>query len=508
MQVKIKSQPYDTFASLYDGAFEAPVEMEFDLPDYCPDVRKVLKCQSTPELTRYELGEDALTCEGVCEFRVLYLDGKNDALRCCTFTREFSASVKTKPGGENGVAWVRAAMGRVHCRAVNARRLELRAAVTLRALAVVRRRELVACEAEDASVERLRSVQPAVRAVNAISHRFTVEDSCALKNGKPPVDAILRKSVTFRLLDHRLEEDRLTVTGAMDVTFLYLSPQDGDPVESMNFSVDFTQILEVPEATEHSFCDLKLTAGECPLALQEDDMGEYTSVKVTGHAFLTAFVYEPCQLEILDDVYSVSQPLELKYAQVRLLSAQGVHRESFRQKVTFPLEQDLDRVLDLWCEGDSVEPETAGEKTLCRVRTTLCLLGRSADGRTFYTEKTLDACVDASPEMAGGQRTVGKAEIWEYRLPEKNTVEVSVEFRTETFPAREQPVRCLASAAWEEDGEPLATVPGLTLYYARQGQRVWDIAKEHRALLADLRQQNQLEEDVLTRDQPLLITTR
>lgn len=508
MQAKIKTQPYETFAPLYDGTFEAPVEMEFDLPDYCPDIRKVLKCQASPELTRYELGEDSLRCEGVCEVRVLYLDGKSDALRCCTFTREFSAAVKTKPGGENGVAWVRAAMGRVHCRAVNARRLELRAAVTLRALAVTQQRELITCEVEDPTIQRLRSTYPATRAVNALSHRFTVEDVCALKNGKPPVEAILRKSVAFRVLDHRLEEDRLTVSGAMDVTFLYLSATEDNTAETMSFSVDFTQLMDAPGVRDGCFCDLKLTPGECVLSLQEDDMGEYTSVKVTGSAFLTAFVYEDCQVDVIDDVYSVSMPLDLRYSQVSLLQAEGVRSEVLRQKMTLPLEQEMDRVLDLWCEGDQLQLETAGEKALCRVQTTLCLLAKGVDGKVFYTEKALDARLDSALPPLPGCRTTGKAEIWEYRLPEKNTVEVSVEIRAETFAARETPVKYMASAGYEEDGEPLRTVPGLTVCYARAGQRVWDIAKAHHALLGDLRLQNQLDEDVLTRDRPLLITTR
>ena len=508
MQAKIKSQPYETFASLYDGTFEAPVEMEFDLPDYCPDIRKVLKCQASPELTRYELGEDSLRCEGICEVRVLYLDSKSDALRCCAFTKEFSAAVKTRPGGENGVAWVRTAMGRVHCRAVNARRLELRAAVTLRALAVVQQREQLTSEVEDPSIQRLRSTHRATRAVNALSHRFTVEDVCVLKNGKPPVESILRKSVAFRLLDHRLEDDRLTVNGAMEVTFLYLSAAEDNTAETMSFSVDFTQIIDAPGVHGSCFCDLKLSPGECLLTLQEDDMGEYTSVKVTGSAFLTAFLYEDCDLDLVDDVYSVSIPLDLRYAQTTLLQAEGPRSEVLRQKMTLPLEQEMDRVLDLWCEGDQVTLEAAGEKTLCRVQTTLCLLARATDGKVFYTEKALDARLDTTLPGTPAGRATGKAEIWEYRLPEKNTVEVTVEIRAETFACRETPVKYMASAGCEEDAAPLRAAPGLTVCYARAGQRVWDIAKAHHALLGDLRLQNQLDEDVLTQDRPLLITTR
>ena len=34
-----------------DTAFEQPVEKDFVLPDYCPDVFRILKCRVSPSVT-------------------------------------------------------------------------------------------------------------------------------------------------------------------------------------------------------------------------------------------------------------------------------------------------------------------------------------------------------------------------------------------------------------------------------------------------------------------------
>ena len=103
MQAKRKTQPYDYFDPVFDGSYEVSIDTEYNLPDYCPDIQKVLKCRVVPELSSYGVSEDTLRCEGVCDIRGLYLDAKGETLRCCDFTKEFSAAIKVKSAQEKAV---------------------------------------------------------------------------------------------------------------------------------------------------------------------------------------------------------------------------------------------------------------------------------------------------------------------------------------------------------------------------------------------------------------------
>ena len=87
MQAKTETQPYEYFDPIFDGTCEAPVDTAYDLPDYCADIQKLLKCLVTPQVSSYTIAGDSLTCQGVCDIRVLYLDAKGDRVRCCAFTR-------------------------------------------------------------------------------------------------------------------------------------------------------------------------------------------------------------------------------------------------------------------------------------------------------------------------------------------------------------------------------------------------------------------------------------
>ena len=34
--------------AVYDGCQEQPIDLDISLPDYCPDIQRVLKCQVNP----------------------------------------------------------------------------------------------------------------------------------------------------------------------------------------------------------------------------------------------------------------------------------------------------------------------------------------------------------------------------------------------------------------------------------------------------------------------------
>ncbi len=510
MQAKRKTQPYDYFDPVFDGSYEVPIDTEYNLPDYCGDIQKVLKCRVVPEICSYGVSEDTLRCEGVCDIRVLYLDPKGDSLKCCDFTKEFSASMKLKSGEGHAVAWVRAAVEHLTCRAVNARRLDLHLAVNLKVLAVTQCREQITCGLEGVGIEKRGRVCRASQAVNAVGHFFTLEDRLPLKNGKPPMESILRKEVACRATDCKLAQGQLSVSGRADLSFLYVSSVDGG-LEKMSASVDFNQVIECAGAGEDCLCDLRVTAGECRIQPREDDVGEYTSVDLSLKVFLTAFLYQPCQVEMIDDAYSVQGPLELKYSQSSLLDAQEVYTEVLKKKCSLTVaEEEIQKVVDLWCEQESVQSSWEEGKLTYRVRYTICTLYRGASGRILYLEKPFDHSFSTELEGSRSRRsdTISLTDLWEYRIADKNTVEASVETWVSSLLYSRETVKYLASAGMGEDAKPYPHQPQLLVYYASQGERLWDIAKSHRALLSDLREQNDLPDDVLPEARPLIICNR
>jgi hypothetical protein len=71
MELKISKQPVRLTETIYDGQTEQGVEFDYVLPDYYPDIFKILKCQLTPRVISYSVSGSQLFIDGVTYIKVL-----------------------------------------------------------------------------------------------------------------------------------------------------------------------------------------------------------------------------------------------------------------------------------------------------------------------------------------------------------------------------------------------------------------------------------------------------
>lgn len=102
---------------------------------------------------------------------------------------------------------------------------------------------------------------------------------------------------------------------------------------------------------------------------------------VSLKVFLTAFLYQPCEVELVSDAFSTQAPMDLRFAQSSLLAVQEVYSEVLKKKCTLTAtEEEIQKVVDLWCEQEGVQSTCGEGKLSYRVRYTLCLLYRGKGG--------------------------------------------------------------------------------------------------------------------------------
>ena len=132
MDFQVMNRAVPVNETLFDDFDERPVDCDFVLPDYCPDIAAVLKCTLKPVIQSKQLSGDRLLVDGQATIRVMYLDEGRKCVRCCEFSQPFTSTFSVKNAGVNACIRATAKTDYVNCRATSPRRLDVHGAFTVK----------------------------------------------------------------------------------------------------------------------------------------------------------------------------------------------------------------------------------------------------------------------------------------------------------------------------------------------------------------------------------------
>ena len=78
MELKLKKEIFRISELLFENTSEQTVDGDITLPDYCPDIKRILKCMVTPCIVSEQCVGDRVTIDANAFVQVLYVDDNNN----------------------------------------------------------------------------------------------------------------------------------------------------------------------------------------------------------------------------------------------------------------------------------------------------------------------------------------------------------------------------------------------------------------------------------------------
>ena len=257
MELQLKRQSVAINETLCRTTVEQPIECDALLPDYCPDIVKILRCEVTPVLSGNQVSGSQLTVDGVAVARVFYLSDTG-CLRSAEYKIPFSRVVEIKPSAGRPVVRVTPSVGYFNCRAVSPRRLDLRGAISLAILVTACRDEDVVSGAEGMGVLTRGENREVTRVTGQEVRPFTLREELELPSEKPSMQMPLRCGGTARITDRKQVAGKIVLKGELKLHVFYLCDGDDNQLDSTDHTVPFSQILDVDGMEEQTQCIVSL----------------------------------------------------------------------------------------------------------------------------------------------------------------------------------------------------------------------------------------------------------
>lgn len=495
----------------YDGITEQPVDTDFTLPDYCPDIGKILKCRATPRITMRMLKKDQLTAEGVTRLEVIYLDGRDEHIRCCEHDLPFTVRIPLNNCPDSAVVKTAVKVEYINCRAVSQRKLDIHGAFSLHAVVTQQKNNDVLTDVEGAGIMVKKQQCEISTAIGRTQAAFTISEALELAAGKPPIASVIRSDATLRISECKPITNKLILKGEAILKFVYTTEPDGK-IEAMEYSLPFNQFLDmtgVDDSCETS-CTAEISALE--INLRTDSDGEYRRMSVDIRAFADASAYKNRGVSMISDAYSVECELNTERRYMEFERYCGTVSGKTNCVGSIDTGKELAQVLDSWCELGSVETSLRGGKVYVNGKTLLCAIAGCSDGDRDYVEKTVPfECEIALPYSVSEGHTVCDAAVTgcTYTISGTSKVDIKTEISVSACVYEDIKLPCICSVTPDTTRmKNRENEPAVVIYFAKAGEDLWNIAREHNASVESIQNDNDISNELLEEDCMLLISVQ
>ena len=510
MEYRLQKESCHVSESVLEATKEMPIDLDLSLPDYCPDIEKILKCRVSPQISGRSLSGDMLELEGNALISLYYLDAKKQAIRLCEHNMPFSLSFTLKNSADEAAANIRLKTEYLNCRALSPRRVDIHGAFSVAANVQAQSELEYYSRIEGDDIEQSVSHTTLSSLKGIGQQQFSISEVLDIGAGKGSPESILRSELSISCDSVKAMKDKLMIGGEAVLHILYVTELETGAQDTMTFSIPYSQVLDIRGVSDSAQNQVQLEVMSYETTLKSEFDENSTLVSLDAKICATAAAFEDEEITIAEDAYSTEYELELKKKPYTFSRLTSVVKETFSAKDEIQTgENSISKVIDLWCDNISSICVTENGKPSFKGKMNCCMLALDSDGVPFYLERPVNLFL--TPDgLSGLCSPLIKAEIKCRALSFRITGDSSLEIRADLTLVGEVCETCtmqgiIAAEAQDDRCRRKDKTAALTLYYAKKDERLWDIACAYCTSVEAVQLENDIHDDVMTEDGMILI---
>lgn len=512
MDFKVNREIFSTNEVVFDGSNEQAIELDYILPDYFPEIFRVLKCQLSPRIVSHSINGDKLTYELVVGIRVLYISENSNALRSMEQKLNYTKNIDLGKSVEKPAVSLLPKTDYINCRVVNQRRLDFRGAVSIKSKIMAEKKQQVITDAFGSNVQLKKSIvtYPTNRLV--ASKRATIVESLDLGSTKPQIISIARSDANAMVLDHKIITNKLITKGEANINMLYTCEKDNaDSLEAMQFNIPFSQIIDIDGINDNYEAIIKVNVISCEI-IPGGSNGDSTEAECEIVLMIDCVASRYDNVEIVTDAYSTAHPCKFNVVDAKIEKKPMPIDENQTARATIEYrEGDITSVYDAWSKITNLNSrmDSNSQSIVMTGNCNFYVVASNENGSPIYLESDLPfEYIMKANGMNSDSYAEPKAMVisCSYNLTSTNSVEVKAEIKIGGYLYEASNEKLISdievddSTQKERDGGY-----ALKLYFAEEGEDIWEIAKKYSTSIKSIMEENELTSDSVSKKGMLLI---
>lgn len=506
MEMELKKISLDNFRTAGEVTFSQEENTETIVPDYCPDIARIVKTDGTVHIHSRELRDGKAEIAGTVKATVLYVPDGEQGIRALEVTMPFR--MESEHRFLHGCQYIVSLteIETLESRTLNPRKVFTRCKLISKVAGY--RKEAIVCStdllAEDSQcIEKRKLTQRAVLITQICEKDYTFTGTATLSPGRDGAAEVLSHRIGWTVSEKKIVGTKLVFKGVFSVRILYRNTEG--ICCAFTGELPFSQIMELDREAEHAdtTLDIQITGADVQIS-GDDPEGREFSVTLYFHG--TALLREEQEITILNDLYSTSYELTYDAEPLSTVEMRNVmtRRHMIREVVETGVEIEGLICVDVQCGAVSVNRE--GKHVSLKTGAAIKLLYSGEGGTPLAAERVVEAgCQLELPEEYSVKAEAICCEEVQGSVGERGIeVRVPIDFRIEV--EKTAKIVCISRAVLDEnEKKDTGIFPSIILRCIGKQENAWDLAKKYNTTIPLILAANQLEEEPLPQGSLLLI---
>lgn len=479
------------------------IDSDCIVPDVKPDILEIVGTSGVVNIYKKELTDGKIRIDGSVQTYTMYYgeDSGKKSVRSINHTLDFSEVIQLENASSDMIESTTVKLQSVNAKIINERKISIKASVNYNV------RIFSNSNQEYVNNVKLKDIQKKEKSLNVKSvvgvqtTKTSVSENLAIDPSDQFAE-ILKVTTSFSSIETKISYNKVLTKADLNMKMLYLT-EDGR-VSIIKKTFPIMGFVDMKDIKDESTCESEL---EMKNMVIKPSASQDHTITVDFEIGMKVFAYENKTINVIEDLYSPSKNLSFKQKNITAISGKATKQEtySFNQKQNIGITNE--RVLDIDSNviADNLRAEDGTALVNGNIEFNITTV--SEDSQLIQLKKVTTPFVYKMPIKDVTQKT--NISLKHYVSNENHNVlpggdadfRMDIVFVATTTDTTN--IRLIEKVEEMPDNERNKT--NMVIYFTKDGDSLWNIAKNFRSTVDNIKEVNSLPDDKIQSGTQLFI---
>ena len=507
MSCELKKEGIKTGKKLKEASAEQRIDLDITLPDYCADIKKILRCSIMTGVHSVSVSGERVSTKGTGIVRVIYL-AEGDKTDVFEKSVDLSSAVQLRELSPDTVVTAHSVVDFVNCRAVSQRKISISASVSTIFSLYGSGEDFFAVADEDCDIQSRREKTVCENHLGFFEKTFDLAETVSLAGEHPPVGKIISCAGHVVNPAYKLSGGKLLVKGDAVTDICYIPEKSENTFHTLSHTMPISQIIDLRDVPDTAGCAVSLRVCQQLCTPKADSSGSNRLVDVALRVSAFVHAFEKKECEVITDCYCTGWETEESFDFSDMLCPVREISEIRQAKGEVELSSPVREICFVKCLEITKNIKYTEDKVQLDCSALVLVMYIDDKGAPCLAEKNLDfdfsySIVKKCTEPFGSFEIepVGLNAV----MSAGDKLELTFDYSLSGRVYCKNDKKILKSLTVFKDKPKKSDGAALTVYFTDKGESLWDIARSHNTTVKLIMEENGLESESVKENTMLMI---